>query len=411
MRSKIITEPPGPAARRVIDVMKKNCYDSTFTYPLVIADGRSSFLYDVDGNSFLDFTSNIGSCPLGYSHPEIMAVVTEQSKNGAHKIAGQDFYCKEHAELSERVASIIPPGFKTFFINSGAEAVENAIKLAYRKMSPTTPSTLPGVSCVNAFHGRTLGALSFTFSKPAQKNGYPELPVLRIKFCTSDSDPEIDAAEKLLAENRVAFILSEVVQGEGGYNIASKQFIQNLRKCADKYGVPLILDEVQSGMGRTGKWWAFEHHGVRPDIMSAAKALQVGMAAYDARLDPGEQGALSSTWGGGSRIDMAVGAKIIDVIKKDRLLDNATAIGAKLKKGLQEFVGKGGITDVRGLGLMIGIEFDSKQNRDERLARAFKKGLLLLPAGQKAMRVIPPLTITKEEVQEGFELMSQVLSD
>jgi 4-aminobutyrate aminotransferase len=410
VRTKIVAVPPGPAAKRIIDVVKRNCCDSTFTYPLVIADGSSSFLQDVDGNSFLDFTSNIGSCPLGYSHPEIMEVLAEQSKSGAHKIAGQDFYCKEHAELSERVASIIPQGFKMFFINSGAEAVENAIKIAYRKMSATTPSTLPGMSCVNAFHGRTLGALSFTFSKPVQKKGYPELPVMRIKFCMSDSDPEIDAAEKLLAENKVAFILSEVVQGEGGYNIASRQFIQNLRRCADKYGVPLILDEVQSGMGRTGKWWAFEHYGVRPDIMSAAKALQVGMAAYDSGLDPDEQGALSSTWGGGSRIDMAVGAKIIEIIKKDRLLGNATVMGAKLKKGLQELVGKGGMADVRGLGLMIGIEFDSKQNRDERLARSFKKGLLLLPAGHKAMRVIPPLTITEEEVQEGLELMSQVLS-
>lgn len=410
MRSKIIVEPPGPAARRILDTMKKNCYDSTFTYPLVIADGSGSFLQDVDGNTFLDFTSNIGSCPLGYSRPEIMKVLAEKSKSGAHKIAGQDFYCKEHAELSEQVASIIPKGFKTFFVNSGAEAVENAIKIAYRKMSTTTPSTLPGVSCINAFHGRTLGALSFTFSKPVQKKGYPELPVLRIKFCTDDSDPEIDAAEKLLAENQVAFILSEVVQGEGGYNIASSKFIKNLRKCADRYGVPLILDEVQSGMGRTGKWWAFEHHGITPDIMSAAKALQVGMAAYDNSLDPGEQGAISSTWGGGSRIDMAVGAKIIEVIKKDRLLDRAAAMGAKLKKGLQELVGNGGITDVRGLGLMIGIEFDSKQSRDEKLSRAFKKGLLLLPAGQKAMRVIPPLTITQEELDEGLQLMSQVLS-
>jgi 4-aminobutyrate aminotransferase len=410
VRSKIVSEPPGLAARRIIDVVKRNCYDSTFTYPLVIADGIGCFLQDVDGNSFLDFTSNIGSCPLGYSHPEIMQVLAEQSKNGAHKIAGQDFYCKEHAELSDRVSSIIPQGLRTFFINSGAEAVENAIKVAYRKMSATTPSTLPGLSCINAFHGRTLGALSFTFSKPVQKKGYPELPVLRIKFCTDDSDPEIDAAEKLLAKDKVAFIISEVVQGEGGYNIASRKFIQNLRRCADKHGVPLILDEVQSGMGRTGRWWAFEHYGVRPDIMSAAKALQVGMTAYDSRLDPGEQGALSSTWGGGSRIDMAVGSKIIEVIKKDRLLDNATAMGTKLKKGLQELAGKGGLADVRGLGLMIGIEFESKQNRDERLTKAFKKGLLLLPAGQKAMRVIPPLTITEEEVHEGLELMEQVLS-
>ncbi|HEX7031918.1 MAG TPA: aminotransferase class III-fold pyridoxal phosphate-dependent enzyme [Nitrososphaera sp.] len=410
MKSKIIVEPPGPAAMRIIDTMKRNCYDSTFTYPLVIADGSGSFLRDIDGNTFLDFTSNIGSCPLGYSHPEIMKVLAEMSKNGAHKIAGQDFYCKEHAELSEQVASIIPKGFKTFFVNSGAEAVENAIKIAYRKMSTTTPSTLPGVSCINAFHGRTLGALSFTFSKPVQKRGYPELPVLRIKFCTSDSDPEIDAAEKLLAESQVAFILSEVVQGEGGYNFASSKFIKNLRKCADKYGVPLILDEVQSGMGRTGKWWAFEHHGVRPDIMSAAKALQVGMAAYDSGLDPGEQGAMSSTWGGGSRIDMAVGVKIIEVIKKDRLLDNAEAMGLELKKAMQELIGKGGIIDVRGRGLMIGIEFDSKNSRDEKLSRAFKKGLLLLPAGQKAIRVIPPMTINQEELDEGVHLMNQVVS-
>src|SRR5919198_1399878 len=198
--------------------MKRNCYDSTFTYPLVIADGSGSFLYDVDGNSFLDFTSNIGSCPLGYSHPEIMRILAEQSKNGAHKIAGQDFYCKEHAELSERVASIIPHGFKTFFINSGAEAVENAIKVAYRKMSTATPSTLPGLSCINAFHGRTLGALSFTFSKPVQKANFPELPVRRIKFCIDDNDSEIDLVQKLLKENKIAFILSEVIQGEGGCN-------------------------------------------------------------------------------------------------------------------------------------------------------------------------------------------------
>ena len=410
MQTKIAVVPPGPIARRVINEVKRNCYDSTFTYPLVIADGSGSILHDVDGNSFLDFTSNIGSCPLGYSHPEIMQVLADKSKNGAHKIAGQDFYCKEHAELSELAASIIPPGFKSFFINSGAEAVENAIKLAYRKMSTTTPSELPGVSCVNAFHGRTLGALSFTLSKPVQKKSFPELLALRIKFCTNDSDLEINAADKLLAENRVAFILSEVVQGEGGYNIASGEFIKNLRKCADKYGVPLILDEVQSGMGRTGKWWAFEHYGVKPDIMSAAKALQVGMTAYDSRLDPGEQGALSSTWGGGSRIDMAVGAKIIEVIKRDRLLDNVVAMGIKLKKGLQELVGKGGLVDVRGIGLMIGIEFNSKQIRDDKLSRAFRKGLLLLPAGQKTMRVIPPLTITKEEIEEGLDLMNQVLS-
>jgi 4-aminobutyrate aminotransferase len=338
-----------------------------------------------------------------------MEVLAEYSKNGAHKIAGQDFYCAEHAELSKQVLSILPERFRTFFINSGAEAVENAIKVAYRKMSKETPSSLPGVSCVNAFHGRTLGALSFTSSKPVQKAGFPQLPVLRIKFCTSDSDPEIDSAEKLLKENAVAFILTEVVQGEGGYNFASPKFVQRLRSIADEHAVPLIIDEVQSGMGRTGKWWAFEHYGVRPDIMSAAKALQVGMAAFLEQLDPGEQGALSSTWGGGGRIDMAVGSRIIRVIKQDRLLDNASLMGEKLKRGIAELASKEkcGIIDTRGLGLMIGIEFESKARRDAGLKAAFKKGLLLLPAGQKSMRVIPPLIVREEELEEGLALMEQ----
>ena len=410
MKVRILSEPPGPKARAIIDIMNRNCYNSTFTYPLAISGGQGCIIHDVDGNSFLDFSSNIGTCPLGYSHPAVLDVLSEYSKNGAHKIAGQDFYCKEHAELSESAKSIIPSGFKMFFVNSGAEAVENAIKLAYRKMSDQTPSSLPGVSCINAFHGRTLGALSFTLSKPVQKAGYPEFAVLRIKFCTNDNDPELDSIQKILDQNKVAFIITEVVQGEGGYNFASKRFIQNLRRCSTQFGVPLVLDEVQSGMARTGRWWAFEHYNVRPDIMSAAKALQVGMSAYDARFDPAEQGALSSTWGGGSRIDMAVGAATIEAIKKDRLLENATAMGQRLQRGISDLSKntKSGITAVRGLGLMIGMEFDSKPRRDQLINKAFRKGLLLLPAGQKSMRVIPPLIINNEEVDEGLELLQEV---
>lgn len=400
MKHHIKTQPPGPHASRIIDIMKKHAYDSTFMYPLVIAGGHDCTIEDVDGNEFLDFTSSIGSCPLGYSHPEILEVLEKYSKSGTHKIAGQDFYCEEHAYLAQKLASIIPDNFKTFFINSGAEAVENAIKLAYRKMGP-----LFGVSCINAFHGRTLGALTFTYSKPVHKFNFPELPVKRIKFCVDDNDPEIDAVEKLLKENKIAFIISEVIQGEGGYSVASQQFIKNLRKHADKYGVPLILDEVQSGLGHTGKWWAFEHYGVKPDIMSMAKALQIGAVAFDKRFDPREQSVLSSTWGGGNRIDMAVGAKTIDVIKKDRLLENATKMGNVLKKGLTELIGKGGIMDVRGIGLMIGIECETKAKRDEVLMKLFRKGLLMLSGGQKAIRIIPPLIITEEQVQEGIVIM------
>jgi 4-aminobutyrate aminotransferase len=411
VKVRIHSEPPGPQAQSVIEIMNRNCCNSTFTYPLVISGGEGCIIKDVDGNSFLDFSSNIGTCPLGYSHPAVLKVLSEYSKNGAHKIAGQDFYCNEHAQLSEGVKTIIPSGFKMIFVNSGAEAVENAIKLAYRKMSTQTPSLLPGVSCINAFHGRTLGALSFTLSKPVQKAGYPELPVLRIKFCTDDNDPELDSIHKILEQTKVAFIMTEVVQGEGGYNFASSRFIQTLRRYSDQYGVPLVLDEVQSGMGRTGKWWAFEHYNVRPDIMSAAKALQVGMAAYDTRFDPSEQGALSSTWGGGSRIDMAVGAATIEVIKKERLLENATAMGQRLQRGISDLSKdiKSGIIGVRGLGLMIGMEFDSKSRRDRIINKAFRTGLLLLPAGQKSMRVIPPLIINSEEVDEGLDLLQEVV--
>lgn len=396
---------PGPNSRRVIDKMKRYAYDSTFMYPLVIANGHDCIIEDLDGNRFLDFTSNIGACPIGYSHPDIIEILAEYSTNGTHKIAGQDFYSKEHAEIAEEVSKIIPANFKSFFINSGAEAVENAIKIAYRKMGP-----LPGVSCLGAFHGRTLGALTFTLSKPVHKHNFPEFPVKRIKFCSQDDDPEIDAVESLLKKNKVAFILTEVVQGEGGYNVASKKFIKNLRKYATEYGVPLILDEVQSGLGHTGKWWAFEHYNVKPDIMTAAKALQVGATMYNKRLEPKERSALSSTWGGGSRIDMAAGMRTIQVIKRDRLLENATKMGNMLKKGLEELVGKKGVIGVRGLGLMIGLEFDTRVRREKKIVELFKSGLLTLGAGQKSLRIIPPLVITKKQIEQGLEIMTQILS-
>ncbi|MDE1764363.1 MAG: aminotransferase class III-fold pyridoxal phosphate-dependent enzyme [Thaumarchaeota archaeon] len=396
---------PGPNSKKVIDKMRRYAYDSTFMYPLVIANGHDCIIEDLDGNRFLDFTSNIGACPIGYSHPDIIEVLAEYSTNGTHKIAGQDFYSKEHAEIAETLSTILPRNFKSFFINSGAEAVENAIKIAYRKMGP-----LPGVSCVGAFHGRTLGALSFTFSKPVHKYNFPEIPVKRIKFCTKDDDPEIDAVEDILKEDKVAFILTEVVQGEGGYNIASKKFIKNLRKHATQYGVPFILDEVQSGLGHTGSWWAFEHYDVTPDIMSAAKALQVGATMYNKKLEPSDRSALSSTWGGGSKIDMAVGARTIRVIKRDKLLENAARMGSMLRKGLEELVGRKGVVDVRGLGLMIGLEFDTRGRRERKIAELFKNGLLTLGAGQKSLRIIPPLVITKEQIEQGLSIITQVLS-
>jgi len=397
-----------PRAPRIVKEFKKIAYDSTFTYPLVIKTGRGCVIEDIDGIGFLDFTSNIGSCPLGYAHPEILEVIKDYSskENGVHKIAGQDFYCEEHFGIARKLLSISKKNSKVFFINSGAEAVENAIKIAYKKMGP-----LPGISCVSDFHGRTLGALSFTLSKEVQKTNFPELPVKRIKFCTEDSDPQINQLESLLKEYKVAFILTEIIQGEGGLNVASKLFIQHIRKLADEYKVPLIFDEVQSGMGRTGKWWVYEHYGVEPDIMTVAKALQVGATVYDKKYEPTESGVLSSTWGGGSRIDMAVGTKIIEIIQRKDLLSNSQKIGEKLLKNFVEIVGINGLIDARGIGLMIGLEFDTKTTRDVIVNRLFKKGLLVLPAGMKSIRIMPPLIINEEEAAKGVLLINDTLNE
>ncbi|MGH9922293.1 MAG: aminotransferase class III-fold pyridoxal phosphate-dependent enzyme [Nitrososphaerales archaeon] len=405
MPHKIIQTPPGPKAKEIVSYINEHCLDVTFTYPLVVRTGYQCYIEDVDGNIFLDFASNIGVSQLGYSHPDILQVLQKYSKLSALKIAGQDFYSEEHANLARGVLSTVPENFKAFFVNSGTEAVENAIKLAYRSKGP-----LIGISCFGAFHGRTLGALSFTYSKPVQKKNYPEFAVKRINFCTKDDDPSIDDISKVLQEQKdVAFIITEVFQGEGGYNIASKKFMQNIYRAAKDHDIPLIIDEVQSGMGRTGEWWAWNHYGIKPDIMTAAKGLQVGATLLDSRFDPKEKGALSSTWGGGHRLDMAVGAIVIEVIKRDKLLDNAKKMGGLLLKRMSEFVGKHEVIDARGLGLMIAVEFESKERRDKVLQDAFKNGLILLPAGQKAMRVIPPLIITQKEIDEGVEIFEKSL--
>jgi len=406
MTHKILQTPPGPKAREIVSYINEHCLDTTFTYPLVVKTGYQCYIEDVDGNVYLDFASNIGVSQLGYSHPDIIEVLQKYSKLSALKIAGQDFYSEEHANLAKSILSIVPENFKVFFVNSGAEAVENAIKLAYRAKGPLT-----GISCYGAFHGRTLGALTFTYSKPVQKKNFPEFAVKRIKFCTKDDDPSIDDIKKILQEQKgIAFIITEVVQGEGGYNIASRKFLQNLHRAAKDHDIPLIIDEVQSGMGRTGEWWAWKHYGIRPDLMTTAKGLQVGATLFDARFDPKERGTLSSTWGGGHRIDMAVGAKVIEVIKRDKLLDNAKNMGGLLLKRMREFVSKHGIIDARGLGLMIAVEFESKESRDKVLQEAFKNGLILLPAGEKVMRVIPSLIITEKEIDEGLEIFNKSLS-
>jgi len=402
MKPRIRTPLPGPNARKTIALMQKFAVNSTFEYPAAIKDGDGCWLQDTDGNWFLDFNSNICTQPLGYGHPDIAEVLKEKSRLGAYKIGGQDFYCEEHAELVKRLVGICPsPLRKAFLVNTGAEAVENAMKFAYRKRGPHA-----GVSCHNAFHGRTLGALSYTHSKAVQKANYPSLPHHVIKFCSSDSDPEISSLEKLIAEaGEPSFVIVEAIQGEGGYVPASRRFLRELRSVTQERGIPLICDEVQCGMGRTGEWWGFQNYGVVPDIMATAKALQVGAAVTSRKYAPPEKGAVSSTWGGGHRIDMAAGARIIDVIKRDKLMLNAKRMGAYFAKRLAEIRKEHGvITEVRGLGLMLAAEIQTKEARDFLLNDCFRRGLFLLGCGQKAVRFAPPLVIKEEEAGLGLEI-------
>jgi 4-aminobutyrate aminotransferase len=391
----------------IINKLNTLVYNSTFVYPLVIKGGQGCYIEDVDGEQYLDFTSNIASCPLGYSHPELNEIIKRYTGIGAHKIAGQDFYCEEHSQLAEKLLSISNSNSKLFFINSGAEAVENAIKIAYRRNGP-----LPGISCINAFHGRTLGALAFTFSKEVQKTNFPEFPTKRIKFCITNNDPEIDTIHKIINENKISFIITELVQGEGGVNVASKKFITNLNKVSKKYDIPLIIDEVQTGLGRTGKWWTYQHYNIKPDIVTIAKALQVGAVVFDKKLEPPKPGVLSSTWGGGSRIDMAIGMKTIDIISKEKLIEKVNKSGDFLIKNLMELKNRYNIImDVRGLGLMLGVEFFKKEIRDKIIYKLFKNKLLVIPSGIKTIRILPPLIITENEMGKGLNIFEKILKE
>lgn len=409
MKLMIKTTPPGPKAKVIVGKTKKFCIDTTFAYPLAVKTGSGCYIEDVDGNCYLDFNSNVCSSTVGYGHPEIMEILKAYSKIGAYKIAGQDFFCKEQAELAEKLVEITPKSLsKVFLINSGTEAVENAIKFAYRKLGPLT-----GVSCRGAFHGRTLGGLTFTFSKPVQKKNYPQLKHRRIKFCTEDGDPHINDVEAAVKKGKTAFVITEVIQGEGGYRIGSKKFIKNLRRVTKENDIPLIIDEIQTGLGRTGMWWGFEHYGIIPDIVTSGKGLQVSATISSKKYAPTERGAVSSTWGGGHRIDMAVGLKTLEIIEKEKLMKNATMVGKHILNRLKELQSSypDMITGADGLGLMLRIDFDTKKDRDNVVQAAFKKGLLVLGCGEKNIRIVPPLIIKKDDADMGLDILDNAIKN
>jgi 4-aminobutyrate aminotransferase len=427
---------PGPKAQAIIERDAKAVSPSyTRDYPLVIARGEGSFVEDVDGNVFLDCTAGIAVTATGHSHPDVVSAIVEQAGKFLH-MSGTDFYYELQARLGEELSSIAPmPGpHRTFFGNSGTEAIEAAIKLArYHTKRPNL------IAFFGAFHGRSMGSLSLTASKLTQRKGFSPLvpgvfhvPYANCYRCPVNATPDTCAAECLrfleeqtlvhvVSPDEVAAIVVEPIQGEGGYVVPPNVFHERLRELTRKHGMLLVVDEVQSGMGRTGKWFAIQHTGVEPDMVATAKGiasgLPLGVVVARSELMSWPPGAHASTFGG-NPVACAAALATITLIR-DRLMQNANDVGAHLFAGAKRLMEKHAlIGDVRGRGLMIGIELvrDRKTKeratteRDRVVRECFKRGLLVLGAGQNAIRLSPPLVLTKDQADTAVRILDEALA-
>jgi 4-aminobutyrate aminotransferase len=431
---EIKTPLPGPNARAIIDRDRKFVSPSyTRDYPFVIARGEGAVVEDVDGNRFLDCAAGIAVNSTGVSHPEVVAAIVEQSQKFIH-MSGTDFYYEPQVRLAEELASIAPIDgeIRTFFANSGTEATEAAIKLARYH---TRRAGI--IAFLGAFHGRSLGSLSLTASKTVQRRGFgPFLPgVYHAPYPDPyrASSPDAAAAQSLsyieeqlfthlVSPDEVAAIVVEPIQGEGGYVVPPPAFLHGLRELTAKHGILLVADEVQSGMGRTGKMFACDHIGLRADVVTIAKGiasgLPLGVACSRADLMSWPPGAHASTFGGNPVACAAANATIR--LLKNGLVANAAAVGDHLMAGLRALQEKHAIIgDVRGRGLMIGIELvrDRKTKEraiDERNAvvqAVFRRGVLLLGAGRNAIRLAPPLVLTRAQADSVLRVLDQAFDD
>jgi len=410
---KIKTELPGPKAKELFE-NKFNKYMGlvALPYPFIYGgNGEGCYVHDADGNVFLDFVSQIAAQPLGYNHPRMVKVLERYVGKAPLKLAGHDFYPEEHAHMIEKIANITPEGLNcTFLVNSGAEAVENAMKICYRKR----PAAKIAISIEGAFHGRTLGALSLTNSKAVHKKNYPELPVRHVPW-SKDGIATVQAMENIVhrdvSPENIAFIIFEPIQGEGGYRIPEPAFFKRLEEFAKKHGIPLIADEIQSGMGRTGKWFAFQHFDIKPDLITMAKALQVGATITTQEMFPTEGGAISSTFGGGDLISMATGLEIIKIIEEENLLPHVEKMGNYLLKKLKELELKYPtfVKDARGLGLMCAIDVPDHDMQEKVVRECYERGLLLLGCGFNGLRFIPPYIVTEEEIDVAMNILESII--
>jgi len=433
---KIHTALPGPNAKRVLAADEKYISPSyTRSYPLVAKSGRGVVVTDVDGNEFFDFSAGIAVTSTGHCHPEVVAAIQKQAGELIH-MSGTDFYYENMVTLAERLSKIAPmPGpHKIYYGNSGAEAIEAALKLArYHTKRQNI------IAFLGAFHGRTMGALSLTASKPQQKRRFaplvPGVTHVRYPDVYRGSSGGVEDAEAfalgcaryiedklfktVLPPEEVAAIFIEPVQGEGGYVVAPTPFMQELRRICDRHGILLVVDEVQSGIGRTGKWFAVEHTGVQPDIVCMAKGIASGMplgvTMTRAEIMDWVPGSHASTFGG-NPVCVAAALATLDVIEKEGLLANSAEVGNHMLKRMAGWPAKHRIVgDVRGRGLMIGVDIvkDQKtkeyspEKRDRIVEHAFERGILFLGCGPSTVRIAPPLVVTKDEADVAMDVLEE----
>lgn len=437
MLPHLITELPGPKAKALIerdDAVLSTSY--TRGYPLTVARAEGAIIEDLDGNKFLDFNAGIAVCATGHSHPRVVKAIQEQAAKFLH-YSGTDFYYENMVELAEKLQALVPGGGprRVYFGNSGAEAIETSLKMARYHTGRER-----FIAFLGAFHGRTMGALSLTGSKSVQKKGFGSLlsgvthiPYANCYRCAYGKEVstcnvecvkviEDQLIRHILPADDIAGIIVEPVQGEGGYIVPPQKFVDELRSVAQRYQIPIIWDEVQAGMGRTGKMFATEHFGVDPDILALAKGIASGMPLSAVVSKPEwmnwKPGAHASTFGG-NPVSIASSLATIALLEEE-LVAHAAALGEHMMNRMREWpqrfkhVGR-----VQGLGLMIGFELVRDQVTKERAPdlrdrlemRAFDHGLLILGCGPNSIRFCPPLVITKEQADFAMDTLETCLNE
>ena len=439
-RPEIKIAPPGPKAQEIItaDARFVNPAYPRPSFKLVAERAHGVWVEDVDGNIFLDCNAGVAVCSTGHCHPEIVRAIQEQAEQLIH-MCGTDYYYRHMPQLGQKLEEIVPvpSPTRTHFANSGTEAVETALKLA---MHATGREKF--IAFFNSFHGRTLGSLSLTSSKAAQRRGFKRqaLDVVHVPYPNEYRNPfsaddcgnggagegalnwiESRLFKTTTPPDEVAAIVVEPVQGEGGYVPSPKNFLSGLRRICDEHGILLIVDEVQSGMGRTGKMFACEHYDVQADVVCIAKGigsgLPIGATVARADLMNWKPGAHASTFGG-NPVCIAAALKTIELLEGG-LVQNSAEVGAYLKAGLEKLQRKHEcIGDVRGLGLMIGVEFvedrasrkPAPELRDRIESACFERGLIILGAGTNSIRWSPPLILTKANVDVALEIFDEAIA-